>query len=358
MVREGRVLISSVGDPDFGSNYYVKALEVGAIVSATYDGTGIPVDGGHGFAALDKFLVLSEFPAMTKYGTVTGTSSTKLDCATVSVAVGDVLINLGQDTGVPSPNFDGNGLSVFTDMDYGSQANAGGKYNTVQCDSNGRYRYFYNNIPIWELVLSSLTTPFTAYLDTGLSGVGGAASSTDHAVVRWDGITGTTLQDSTVIVTDAGNVTGVLNLTASQNLQAGNDVIVGQDLTVGSTTTLESVTVNTTLSVTGASVLSSTLGVTGAVSLTAGLTVGTTLGVTGATSLTSGSTSADWTFGDASTDTYTYIGRLVVRTIAVNPTSSATAGTVGEIVYSSSTAKFYGKHTGTASDTNWRLLGT
>lgn len=69
-------------------------------------------------------------------------------------------------------------------------------------------------------------------------------------------------------------------------------------------------------------------------------------------------TTGNSTLGDASTDTTTNVGRMILRTIAVDPTSSATAGTIGEVVYSSSTAKFYGKHTTSASDTNWRLMGT
>jgi ribosomal protein L14 len=40
----------------------------------------------------------------------------------------------------------------------------------------------------------------------------GPVSSTDNAVTRWDGTTGTVVQNSTVIIDDAGNVTGVTTL--------------------------------------------------------------------------------------------------------------------------------------------------
>jgi len=87
-------------------------------------------------------------------------------------------------------------------------------------------------------------------------------------------------------------------------------------------------------------------------------TIGGTLAVTGATTLTTLATTGNSTFGDASTDTTTHIGRLIPRTITLDPTSNATAGTIGEVVYASTPNKFYGKHTTTATDTNWRLLGT
>ena len=49
----------------------------------------------------------------------------------------------------------------------------------------------------------------------GGSGIAGPVSSTDNAVVRWDGVDGSTVQDSPVIISDTGEVTGVLSLTAS-----------------------------------------------------------------------------------------------------------------------------------------------
>jgi hypothetical protein len=43
--------------------------------------------------------------------------------------------------------------------------------------------------------------------------VTGPASSTDHAVTRWDGASGDTVQNSGVIVDDSNNVTGINTLT-------------------------------------------------------------------------------------------------------------------------------------------------
>lgn len=52
----------------------------------------------------------------------------------------------------------------------------------------------------------------------------GPASSTDNAVARWDGVTGKLLQDSTVIIGDTGNVTGLGTLN-THTLQGGTSTL-------------------------------------------------------------------------------------------------------------------------------------
>lgn len=52
------------------------------------------------------------------------------------------------------------------------------------------------------------------------SGISSGLTSTDNAVVRWDGTGGTTLQNSGVIVDDSNNVTGVVALTFTGTLTA------------------------------------------------------------------------------------------------------------------------------------------
>jgi hypothetical protein len=165
MVREGRVLISVATDPDFGSTYYVQALEVGAQVASGSAGTTATVRAGHGFAALDKFIVGTD---KTKYRTVSGVTSTTLTLnSSISLSAGDLLVNLGQDTGTTEPNYDGNGTTIYTDMDYSNAATNA----TMQTDANGRYRYYHTGTSRWELVRSSLTVPIAVYVDTG--GIGG-----------------------------------------------------------------------------------------------------------------------------------------------------------------------------------------
>jgi hypothetical protein len=69
----------------------------------------------------------------------------------------------------------------------------------------------------------------------GGGSIDGPVSSTNNAVVRWDGTTAETIQDSGVIIDDSDNITGVNNLT------------VTGDLTVnGTTTTVNSTTLEVT----------------------------------------------------------------------------------------------------------------
>ncbi|KPJ66514.1 MAG: hypothetical protein AMJ43_07730, partial [Coxiella sp. DG_40] len=64
-----------------------------------------------------------------------------------------------------------------------------------------------------------------------------AASSTDNAVVRFDGTNGATLANSVVIVDDSGNVTGIAELTTTGNVDLGGTLDV-----TGTTTLATSLT--------------------------------------------------------------------------------------------------------------------
>ena len=58
---------------------------------------------------------------------------------------------------------------------------------------------------------------------SGDGDVTGAASSTDNAVVRFNGTGGKTIQNSAVIIDDSNNVSGVVGLTTSGDIQVGAD---------------------------------------------------------------------------------------------------------------------------------------
>lgn len=60
------------------------------------------------------------------------------------------------------------------------------------------------------------TTP--AFIVAGASGVVGPVSSTDNAVARFDSTTGKILQNSVVLVSDLGAITGVTTLAASSTI--------------------------------------------------------------------------------------------------------------------------------------------
>jgi hypothetical protein len=61
---------------------------------------------------------------------------------------------------------------------------------------------------------------------------------------------------------------------------------------------------------------------------------------------------ANGTFCDASTDTYTFTGRMIVRSVTDAGPMTATAGTQKEIVFNTSDSKFYGC-TVTGSPATW-----
>ena len=166
MVREGRVLISVATDPDFGANYSVTACKIGAQVATGSSGNTVAVRAGHGFAAADKFIVGTSTTQFKTILSVTSTVLTLSVATTVTVSAGDLLVNLAADTGASTPNYDGAGLTVYTDMAYASVATN----NTVTADSNGRYRYYHKGIGIWELVRTG-TSPIAVYTDVS-GGVG------------------------------------------------------------------------------------------------------------------------------------------------------------------------------------------
>ena len=160
MVREGRVFISVATDPDFASNYSVTAFEVGAQVTSGSSGTTATVRAGHGFAVNDKFIVGTD---ATKYNTVTAVNvdGIHLTITAMSLSAGDLLVNLGADSGISTPNYNSPGLTIYTDMAYGSTATN----NTVTTDAYGKYRYYHKGIAIWELVRNA-AGPVAIYTDT------------------------------------------------------------------------------------------------------------------------------------------------------------------------------------------------
>lgn len=194
MVREGRVFISPVNNkPQYGVGYYVTAYEVGAQVAAASSGTTATVRSRHGFAADDKLINGTD---VTQYRRVISvTTTTLLLDSSISLAEGDLLVNLADDSGTTAPNYDGSGLSVYTDMDFSNVASN----NTVLTDSYGRYCYYHNGIARWELVRDSAGTPVAVYSDTGVSSASNATSVKDF------GATGDGFTDDTVAIQSALN---------------------------------------------------------------------------------------------------------------------------------------------------------
>lgn len=154
--RSDVVLVkSAAGNMQPGAAYQVTAFEVGGVVRSASSGNTVSVDLGHGFAANDKFIVNTDETIYT-VGTVADDSFTLAAAGTVSVSKGDVLSNLGSDTGSGTPSYDGSGVTIYSDADAGdSIANS-----TVACDANGNFEYYHKGgTGIWELVRDASGTP-------------------------------------------------------------------------------------------------------------------------------------------------------------------------------------------------------
>jgi hypothetical protein len=238
------------------AGYTVKVVERGAVVASTSTGTTATVHAGHTFEAGDRVLKNVDTAAYRIVDSVTET--TVVFTEALSVATGDTLTNLGNDTGANGPTFDGDGATIYSDPG-GVSAISGGDLTT---DSDGEYGYHLpDGVVVWEIILYS-GTPLQIVRDVG-GKIAGPTSSTDNTLPRFDGTGGGTLQGSGVTVGDSNNVSGVVNLTATGTVQAATGTVTG-NATVGGT-----------------------LGVTGALTASAAATVGTTLGVTGAATFSS-----------------------------------------------------------------------
>ena len=80
--------------------------------------------------------------------------------------------------------------------------------------------------------LDGLTGNIQTQLDSKLDDI---SASTDNAIVRWDGATGTAIQDSTVIISDVGDITGVGDLTIKDTLTIQGDTSGSIDIVANST---------------------------------------------------------------------------------------------------------------------------
>jgi len=121
-------------------------------------------------------------------------------------------------------------------------------------------------------ILDTATDPFvrTSNLPAASGDVVGPASATDNAITRFDQTTGKLIQNSTVILDDAGTITGVAALAATTasitSANAGTAVITTLTATgasiasVNAGVALLTTATVTTLTATGASVASANMG--------------------------------------------------------------------------------------------------
>lgn len=93
-------------------------------------------------------------------------------------------------------------------------------------------------------IINASFDPVTRRLRTDAgSGVDGPGTSTDNAIVRFDGTTGDTIQNSVVLISDTGAVTGVTTIVASGAADFSAYKVAGVSGASGSFTTVDLKTV-------------------------------------------------------------------------------------------------------------------
>lgn len=168
--------------PQFAASYTITAYPVGAVCSlGAINSTVQNVEAGHGFVAGDKALIdpgdANRFTA--SINSVTATTITFSVATTVST--GDLLVNLGPDTGSGTPNYDGSPLKIYSDPD-GSTPISNSR---VTCDPAGEYSYFHRGDGrFWELIRNSSGTVIEVV--PGFGAVVGRLSGIDYGCVGDD----------------------------------------------------------------------------------------------------------------------------------------------------------------------------
>ena len=282
--------------------------------------TSATLYSGHGFAIGDCFIVNND---TAKFRLISNVVGDVISMPAVTVATGDVLVNLGTDTagGSGTPNYDGSTITIYSTPDTTTAITS--PKSTVTATSSGVYEYWYVvNTPIWELVRTSAGTPVGVKINNANSGAltsstSGGLSAVANGIARWSGTTGLILKNgytgaNSATITDAGDITA-----------AGTHTFG----TAGTTTTLAGA-----LSVAQASTLTGDVSAPGANSLgTAGntntvngnLTVTKNLVVSGTTHTIAGTSLT-------STATTTTLGKTVTGDLSTSagatPTITSTVG--------------------------------
>ena len=198
-------------------------------------------------------------------------------------------------------------------------------------------------------ILSSTLDVTGAAILSSTLGVTGATTLTGAATLSSTlGVTGaTTLSDVLTVsgITTLSSNLGVTGTSSLNNVTDASSSTNGGSLTVlGGVGIAKKLFVGTNFAVGGNSVLTGTLGVTGATTLTGAASLSSTLGVTGATTLSStlgviGATTLSSTLGVTGATTLsstldvtgnaTFTGTLSINTLSLSNTTDATSSTVG-----------------------------
>jgi hypothetical protein len=147
----------------------------------------------------------------------------------VAVVGGDKVLVKNQASGVNNGVYDVRNDTTWTRsevMAVGSSA-AGAVVYVTQGTTNANVWFICTN----DVGSDVVGTNSLVFSTIGTGDVVGPASSTDNAMVRFDGTTGKLVQNSVVITDDTGNMTGVNSLTTTAFVAAGTTVVAGTGMT-------------------------------------------------------------------------------------------------------------------------------
>ena len=154
--RSNNLLKPLNGYTAFATGYRVIVYDIGGVASGVNAGATINLDAGHGFAVGEKFLLNPHLGASSVYSgtdTVQSITSTTIvmGVSGYSISKGNVLINLGPDTGVTAPNYDASTIQVYSDVDEGDAISN----SDITVGTNAFYEYWVTGVTPWELYLDS-----------------------------------------------------------------------------------------------------------------------------------------------------------------------------------------------------------
>ena len=132
----------------------VVVCKRGAEVDGTQSSVStITVKSGHGVATGDKFMIGTDITKFFTAGTTTATTI-PLSTGTVSVTDADAVVNLGNDTGTTSPNFNQTSVPIYSRA---STTTALNPSTVTSSSTTGTYTYWSTERQVWEVILTSGT---------------------------------------------------------------------------------------------------------------------------------------------------------------------------------------------------------
>lgn len=171
------------------ASYIVVVYRMGAIASSTSSGGTFTVFSGHAIKAGDKIGIWSGGATWTYSGTATVSSVTAtsvvMSAGSYTVAVGDMIVPLGVDSGTGAAVFTASDLPVYNAASSSSTAFTNSR---VTANGSGEYSFYSLARAWWEVVLRSgsatvvdvvahRASPEVTPFEYGYAGAGTSASS-------------------------------------------------------------------------------------------------------------------------------------------------------------------------------------